>query len=1334
MRFQQLKRDPNAVMRKKLVKSKKNWIVVSSLSIAGGLLLLGGPNTVAKADVATESAKVTAVAPSATTPDAGTSTKSESSTTSTTPAPETGTQDAESKDTTTEKTTGTDSAEKDVVTTPEKPVTDESVAKQDETTTDPAKETAELETQTAEKTTDTEDTVGTPEVAAYSAVAAPVAEQEDSSKDTTETDQPADVDEGTVTDADDAKVSDAPVDKDATAPVEGVVADGLLQTDALDGTNELVGTNALLSAQAADAVAPVAEDAVVDADDKGAGWTYTASNHNLDINGELTDFKGGDTDHWNGHTSHITNITVSAPITAPTDSSYMFANMTNLKSITDIDKLDTSGVTNAEGMFKNDPNITEIDLSNNNVNSMTNVSHMFENDSRLTRTKFNTLKLGIAKVVDASYAYANDTLLIDPGLAGWQVHTVKNLTGMFKNDSNITDLDLHGWYEFSGTKPETGDSSKGEGMFDGTDLSTIKLNGSMYFSPETALTSTHGTQWVNNFTNPEDGITTPATDKNFSGVPTFTDGTATGGIGSKFDNSGAVLSVYTFQAQAAPAGSVVSNIINIQTNHKGVTIPVIVKGTVGSETTIPDEDIPASIEIDGVTYTKQSDGTPIKAIISGSTTTTNSETTINYLGAANAETSVPVTKPDKSTTTLTIPAGNYGGTTTVHPEHIDGYIDPIVSVTYGENGTPTITQDGRTIDADHPVTYTGVTNDESTLTVKNPDGSTSDVTIPAGNYGDKPVEVGIPDQTGYNHTSVLVTYGEDGKPTITQDGKTIDADNPVTFTGVTNDESTLTVKNPDGSTSDVTIPAGNYGDKPVEVGIPDQTGYNHTSVLVTYGEDGKPTITQDGKTIDADNPVTFTGVTNDESTLTVKNPDGSTSDVTIPAGNYGDKPVEVGIPDQTGYNHTSVLVTYGEDGKPTITQDGKTIDADNPVTFTGKTVPATSTTVPTNLGDKPINIPSGTVGTTSDPINLEDVKGYLPVTVKVKYVPITEDTPNGFILITDENNSAEINSENKATYVGVKSDSPGTLRVKGIGNNPDSYINLPGGRYGQTKTVTADSVPGYFTPSVTIKYPSDPNETPTITDVNNPTRVIKKDKDGNYLLTYEPIPSGGSSSTNTETPEPNPNEGVIEHKVQTIATYSDKPDVEIYQLGSDNKMSMITNRMLKHQTNWYSDATITVDGVDYYRVATNEWAKVSQAYPYQALNLHIRTYDDSEKTLYKAENTVIGNETLAPSSGWITDRETYVINGTKYYRVATNKFVSADDVYVYSPVNMTVTTHADKYTNLYNAKGELVTNRSLLNNSSWKVDSVTYINGDKYYRVATNEFVKASDVDVNNMI
>jgi len=43
----------------------------------------------------------------------------------------------------------------------------------------------------------------------------------------------------------------------------------------------------------------------------------------------------------------------------------------------------------------------------------------------------------------------------------------------------------------------------------------------------------------------------------------------------------------------------------------------------------------------------------------------------------------------------------------------------------------------------------------------------------------------------------------------------------------------------------------------------------------------------------------------------------------------------------------------------------------------------------------------------------------------------------------------------------------------------------------------------------------------------------------------------------------------------------------------------------------------------------------------------------------------------------------------------------------------------------------LIKNRSLASRTDWLADSIVYINGVEYYRVATNEFVKASDVDTN---
>src|SRR5699024_11521248 len=185
--------------------------------------------------------------------------------------------------------------------------------------------------------------------------------------------------------------------------------------------------------------------------------------------------------------------------------------------------------------------------------------------------------------------------------------------------------------------------------------------------------------------------------------------------------------------------------------------------------------------------------------------------------------------------------------------------------------------------------------------------------------------------------------------------------------------------------------------------------------------------------------------------------------------------------------------------------------------------------------------------------------------------------------------------------------------------------------------------------------------------------------------------------------------------------------------GEDNKMTAISNYGLAKQSTWYSDEQITVDGIQYLRVTTNKWVKASQVYSYQDLNQYVRTYDKTAKVLYKSEDEVINNRILQPNTSWFSDRTTYVINGDKYYRVATNEFVSAKDVYIYQPTNMVVKTHTDSPSkNLYTAKGELITNRSLVADSNWLVDSIVYIEGIKYYRVATNEFVKASDVDINH--
>ncbi|PMD68139.1 NlpC/P60 family protein [Companilactobacillus nuruki] len=52
----------------------------------------------------------------------------------------------------------------------------------------------------------------------------------------------------------------------------------------------------------------------------------------------------------------------------------------------------------------------------------------------------------------------------------------------------------------------------------------------------------------------------------------------------------------------------------------------------------------------------------------------------------------------------------------------------------------------------------------------------------------------------------------------------------------------------------------------------------------------------------------------------------------------------------------------------------------------------------------------------------------------------------------------------------------------------------------------------------------------------------------------------------------------------------------------------------------------------------------------------------------------------------------------------------------------------NKITSLYTKEGSLISNRGLSSNSDWYTDRKLNHNGETYYRVATNEFTKASDV------
>ncbi|MFC6176332.1 BspA family leucine-rich repeat surface protein [Companilactobacillus huachuanensis] len=119
--------------------------------------------------------------------------------------------------------------------------------------------------------------------------------------------------------------------------------------------------------------------------------------------------------------------------------------------------------------------------------------------------------------------------------------------------------------------------------------------------------------------------------------------------------------------------------------------------------------------------------------------------------------------------------------------------------------------------------------------------------------------------------------------------------------------------------------------------------------------------------------------------------------------------------------------------------------------------------------------------------------------------------------------------------------------------------------------------------------------------------------------------------------------------------------------------------------------------------------------------------DKGEAKLYQLNTEQVNGRALASGSDWYSDQQ-MVKNGETYYRVATNEWVKASDAYVYESHSGVVVTGSDNYQTLTNSRGKIVSDRALAANSAWRIDRLAYINGDQYYRVATNEFVPIDSV------
>ena len=122
-----------------------------------------------------------------------------------------------------------------------------------------------------------------------------------------------------------------------------------------------------------------------------------------------------------------------------TDMSYMFSGCSSFTSL-DLSNFDTSNVTNMYYMFQSCSSLTNLDLSNFDTSNVTNMSWMFGNCDNLQKITFSD-NFGSA-ANDMSSMFQNCLSLTTLDVSNFDTSKVTDMNNMFLSCRSLTDLDL----------------------------------------------------------------------------------------------------------------------------------------------------------------------------------------------------------------------------------------------------------------------------------------------------------------------------------------------------------------------------------------------------------------------------------------------------------------------------------------------------------------------------------------------------------------------------------------------------------------------------------------------------------------------------------------------------------------------------------------------------------------------------------------------------------------------------------------------------------------------------------------------------------------------------
>ncbi|MFH5810752.1 glycoside hydrolase family 73 protein [Companilactobacillus sp. FL22-1] len=220
--------------------------------------------------------------------------------------------------------------------------------------------------------------------------------------------------------------------------------------------------------------------------------------------------------------------------------------------------------------------------------------------------------------------------------------------------------------------------------------------------------------------------------------------------------------------------------------------------------------------------------------------------------------------------------------------------------------------------------------------------------------------------------------------------------------------------------------------------------------------------------------------------------------------------------------------------------------------------------------------------------------------------------------------------------------------------------------------------------------------------------------------------------------------------INDTATVTNKNMAKIYINANPNQIA--ANRALAYNTSWHvSSKVVAADGTVYYQVASNEYVKATDVQlDSEKSNPPVKITDtaivvnNKGSVVYSAANKKAATSRVLPyQSAWITTAYVVDDDGNTFYFVGNKAYVLATDVTLKSQTNtddykqdnivsypdivhIIATPSARAYDDKHNALAV-----SLANGTDWKIDKKsTHSDGSIWYRVATDQWVNANDVQV----